>query len=144
MRKNTSTQKRALCTLKRALLTNLLLHVTAGDGACSLQQPIRTSPYTQQSAIYTLKRALITLKRALFTPRRDLCTLKRALYTHLRLHVTAGDGASSLQQPIRQSRLAVVNVRDNRKIADFPRVDFLVLIVGHGCKKKTSQQSVPN
>ncbi len=39
---------------------------------------------------------------------------------HLRLHFTVGQAAADLDEPVGQRGLAVIDVRDDRKVADVP------------------------
>ena len=50
--------------------------------------------------------------------RNPALPLKLHIVQHLRLHLPLGQKPRHLNDPVRQCRLSVVNMRDNAKIAD--------------------------
>ncbi len=60
---------------------------------------------------------------------------------HLRLHFPLRQGAGQLNDPVRQRRLAVVNVGNDTKISDFALIDFCFF---HLHSKFPSSLSMPN
>ena len=50
---------------------------------------------------------------------------------HLRLHLAAGDGAGQLKQAIGQRRFAVIDVRDDREIANAGWIHWRLSVISN-------------